>query len=183
MSCFREMTRRNTMEILDLIDKLEDMTKNAKQPLLNKDQVIFDQDEIFDIVDAMRNNLPTAIQDAQWVKRDEERILTSAQDEHDRIIRDAKAHAQKMIEDHEITKQAELFGEDIVFKARQQAHEITEGAFMYAHDIMEKLENQLTVYYEVIQEGREDIQKSLESMQEHSYEKNFKESSDETIEN
>lgn len=169
------------MEILDLIDKLEEMTKNAKQPLLNKDQVILDQDDIFDVVDAMRNNLPTAIQDAQWIKRDEERILTAAQEEQERIIRDAKTHAQRLIDEHEITQQAEQAGMDIVAHARQQAHEITEGAFMYAHDIMEKLENQLTVYYEVIQEGREDIQKSLESMQAHSYEYNFK-NRDEAVE-
>ena len=30
---------------------------------------------------------------------------------------------------------------------------------------MDKLENQLTVYYEVVQEGRADIQKSLDAMQ------------------
>lgn len=169
------------MEILDLIDKLEDMTKNAKQPLLNKDQVILEQEEVFDIVDAMRNNLPTAIQDAQWVKRDEQRILSSAQDEHDRIVREAKNHAQKLIEDHEITRQAEVFGQDIADQARQQAHEITEGAFVYAHDIMEKLENQLTVYYEVIQEGREDIQRSLETLQNQSYASNFKEATDDDV--
>lgn len=162
------------MEILDLIDKLEEMTRNAKQPLLNKDQIILEQDDLFDVIDAMRNNLPTAIQDAQWVKRDEERILTAAQEEHDRIVADARAHAQTMIEQHEITRQAELAGIDIVDRAQHQAHEITEGAFLYAHDIMEKLENQLTVYYEVIQEGREDIQKSLESMQSQSYEATYK---------
>ena len=59
---------------------------------------------------------------------------------------------------------------EIVEHARRQAHEITEGAFNYAHDIMSKLENQLTVYYEVIQEGRSDIQKSLDAMKEQSYE-------------
>lgn len=170
------------MEILDLIDKLEDMAKNGKQPLLNKDQVILEQEEVFDIVDAMRNNLPTAIQDAQWVKRDEERILTSAQEEHDRIVREAKNHAQKLIEDHEITHQAEDFGRDIVDQAQRQAHEITEGAFIYAHDIMEKLENQLTVYYEVIQEGREDIKKSMDSVQSQSYASNFKEEPEEAPE-
>lgn len=163
------------MEILDLIDRLEDMAKNGKQPLLNKDQVILEQEEVFDIVDAMRNNLPTAIQDAQWVKRDEERILTSAQEEHDRIVREAKNYAQKLVEDHEITRQAESFGQDIVEAAQRQAHDITEGAFIYAHDIMEKLENQLTVYYEVIQEGREDIKQSMDTLESQSYATNFKE--------
>lgn len=158
------------MEILDLIDRLEDLTKNAKQPLLNKEQVILEQDEVFEIIDALRNNLPTAIQDAQWVKRDEERIIQAAQDEHDRIINEAKERAQMMVDQHEITEMAKDQGRDIIEHSRQQAHDITEGAFNYAHEIMTKLENQLTVYYEVIQEGRADIQESLEAMRGQRYE-------------
>lgn len=158
------------MEILDLIDKLEDMVKNAKQPLLNKDQVILDEEEIYNVIDDMRNNLPTAIQDAQWVKRDEERIIQAAHDEQERIISEAKERAQAMVDQHEITAMATEQGREIVESARLQAHDITEGAFNYAHDIMSKLENQLTVYYEVIQEGRADIQQSLDAMKGQRYE-------------
>ena len=57
------------MEILDLVDRLAELAENAKQPLLNKDQIILEQQDVFDIVDAIRNNLPTAIQDAQWIKK------------------------------------------------------------------------------------------------------------------
>jgi vacuolar-type H+-ATPase subunit H len=152
------------MEILDLIDKLQDMTDNAKQPLLNKDQIILNENEIYDIIDQLRNTLPTAIQDAQWIKKDEERIIAAAQEEHDKIIAAAKAHADEMVQEDEITRRALAEADNIINHAEQQAHEITEGAFMYAHDIMEKLENQLTVYYEVVQEGREDIQQSLDSL-------------------
>ncbi len=153
------------MEILDLVDRLAELAENAKQPLLNKDQIILEQQDVFDIVDAIRNNLPTAIQDAQWIKKDEERIIAAAQEEHDKIIEAAKEHAFELVQEDEITRRAIAEGETIVARAQQQAHEITEGAFMYAHDIMEKLENQLTVYYEVVQEGRADIQKSLDAMQ------------------
>lgn len=152
------------MEILDLIDKLAEMTDNAKQPLLNKDQIILNENEVYDIIDQLRSSLPTAIQDAQWIKKDEERIIAAAQEEHDKIIAAAKAHAAEMVAEHEITRKAMAEADNIMNHAQQQAHEITEGAFMYAHDIMEKLENQLTVYYEVVQEGREDIQQSLDSL-------------------
>ena len=36
---------------------------------------------------------------------------------------------------------------------------------MYANDIMEKIEKQLTIYYDVVQDGREEIQKSLQQLQ------------------
>lgn len=153
------------MEILDLIDKLAYMAENAKQPLLNKDQIILDENEVYELIDALRNSIPTAIQDAQWIKKDEERIIAAAQEEHDKIIQAAKDHAALLVSEDEVVRRANAEAENILAHADAQAHEIIEGAFIYAHDLMDKLENQLTVYYEVVQEGRTDIQKSLESMQ------------------
>ena len=144
------------MEILDLIDKLAFMAENAKQPLLNKDQIILDEGEVYELIDSLRASIPTAIQDAQWIKKDEERIIAAAQEEHDKIIQAAKDHADLLVSEDEVVRRANAEAENIVAHA---------GAFIYAHDLMDKLENQLTVYYEVVQEGRADIQKSLDSMQ------------------
>ena len=153
------------MEILDLIDRLANMAETAKQPLLNKDQIILDENEVFEVIDSLRNSIPTAIQDAQWIKKDEERIIAAAQEEHDKIIKAAQDHAQLLISEDEVVRRANAEAENIIAHAEAQAHEIVEGAFFYAHDLMDKLENQLTVYYEVVQEGRADIQKSIDSMQ------------------
>ena len=153
------------MEILDLIDKLAYMAENAKQPLLNKDQIILDENEVYELIDALRNSIPTAIQDAQWIKKDEERIIAAAQEEHDKIIQAAKDHAALLVSEDEVVRHANAEAENIIAHAEGQAHAIVEGAFLYAHDLMDKLENQLTVYYEVVQEGRADIQKSLDAMQ------------------
>lgn len=153
------------MEILEIIDKLAYMAENAKQPLLNKDQIILEEAEIYEIIDELRAAIPVAIQDAQWIKKDEERIIQAAQEEHDKIIQAAKDHAAMLISDDEVVRRADAEAENILNHAEQQAHEIIEGAFIYAHDLMDKLENQLTVYYEVVQEGRADIQKSIDAMQ------------------
>ena len=165
------------MEIMDLIEQLRQLVDNAKAPLLGREQILINKREIEDIVDKLMSNLPTEIKKAQWIIDEEKRIASDAQAEHDHIIADARARAEMMVEQTEIYRQAQATGEEIVAHAQRQAHEITEGAFMYAHDIMEKLENQLTVYYEVIQEGRSEIQRSLEAMQGQTFapEENFAE--------
>ena len=50
-------------------------------------------------------------------------------------------------------------------EAHQAAHDVTLGAFNYANDIMEKIEKQLQIYYDVVQDGKDEIQKSLEALQ------------------
>ena len=153
------------MEILDLIDKLAYMAENAKQPVFNKEQIILDETAVYELIDELRNAIPVAVQDAQWIKKDEERIIAAAQEEHDKIVQAAKEHAKNLIAEDEIVRLANAEAENIMNHANDQAHEIIEGAFLYAHDLMDKLENQLTVYYDVVQEGRADIQKSIDSMQ------------------
>ena len=153
------------MEIMELINKLAYMAENAKQPLLNKEQIILEESEVYELIDELRAAIPVAIQDAQWIKKDEERIIQAAQEEHDKNIQAAKDHAAMLISEDEVVRRADAEAENILNHAEKQAHEIIEGAFIYAHDLMDKLENQLTVYYEVVQEGRADIQKSIDAMQ------------------
>ena len=50
-------------------------------------------------------------------------------------------------------------------EAQSTAHDITLGAFQYANDIMEKIEKQLQIYYDVVQDGKEEIQKSIDALQ------------------
>ena len=49
-------------------------------------------------------------------------------------------------------------------EANQAAHDITLGAFNYADDIMEKIEKQLQIYYDVVQDGKDEIQRSLDAL-------------------
>ena len=94
------------MGINELIDKLENLVKTGKAPLLNKDQVVLEVSDLYEIIDLLRNNIPREIQDAMWIKREEEKILHSAQEEQERIIHDAKERAMSMVEEHEIYLQA-----------------------------------------------------------------------------
>ena len=153
------------MNILDMLDELESVIANAKKPLLQGDKVMVEQEAVYRYLDQIRAALPDEIRDAQWVKKEEQRILDTAKADYDRILLEAQAEAEKMAEQTEIVRIARQKAEDIILSAQQTAHELTEGAFMYANDIMEKIEKQLTIYYDVVQEGREEIQKSLQQLQ------------------
>ena len=153
------------MNILDMLDELENVIASGKKPLLQGDKVMVEQDAIYRYLDQIRAALPDEIRDAQWLKKEEQRILDTAKADYDRILLEAKAEAEKIAEQTEIVRMARQKAEEIIMSAQQTAHELTEGAFMYANDIMEKIEKQLTIYYDVVQDGREEIQKSLQQLQ------------------
>lgn len=153
------------MNILELLDQLESVVTNGKKSLLQGDKVLVDKESIYSYIDQIRAALPDEIRDAQWVKKEEQRIIDTAKDEHERILDEARVEAEQIASQSEIVYIARQQADEIIKSAQQTAHELTEGAFMYANDIMEKIEKQLTIYYDVVQDGREEIQKSLQQLQ------------------
>lgn len=153
------------MNILRLLDDLEAVIERGKKPLLQSDKVIIESDVVYNYIDQLRANLPEDIRDAQWVKKEEQRIMDTAKSEYDRIIAEAKEYAMQVASKTEIVRLAEEQAEEILSDAQNTAHDLTEGAFMYAHDIMDKIEKQLTIYFEVVQDGKAEIQQSIQSLQ------------------
>lgn len=153
------------MSIYNLLDQLEHIIENSKRAFMQSDKVIINPDDLYQLIDQIRSSVPDDIKDAQWVKKEEEQIKKKAQEDYERIIEEAHIRAQELTKETEIHRLAEYKAREMMEEAHQAAHDITLGAFQYADDIMEKIEKQLQIYYDVVQDGKEEIQKSLDALQ------------------
>lgn len=131
---------------------------------MQNDKIIISPEELYQLIDQIRSSVPDDIKDAQWVKKEEEQIKRKAQEDYERIIEEARLRAQDLVCETEIYRLAEIRVKEMLEEANQAAHDITLGAFNYANDIMEKIEKQLQIYYDVVQDGKDEIQKSLDAL-------------------
>ena len=152
------------MSIFNLLDQLESTIEGSKRAFMQNDKIIISPEELYQLIDQIRANVPDDIKDAQWVKKEEEQIKKKAQEDYERIIEEAHLRAQDLVCETEIYRLAEIRVKEMLDEANQAAHDITLGAFNYANDIMEKIEKQLQIYYDVVQDGKDEIQKSLEAL-------------------
>ena len=152
------------MSIYTLLDQLESTIEGSKRAFMQTDKIIVDPEELYKIIDQIRSSVPDDIRDAQWVKREEEQIKRKAQEDYERIIEEARARAQELVSETEVYRLAEIRVREMLEEANQAAHDITLGAFNYADDIMEKIEKQLQIYYDVVQDGKDEIQRSLDAL-------------------
>ncbi len=152
------------MSIYNLLDQLESTIEGSKRAFMQTDKFIVDPEELYKIIDQIRSSVPDDIRDAQWVKREEEQIKRKAQEDYERIIEEARARAQELVSETEVYRLAEIRVREMLEEANQAAHDITLGAFNYADDIMEKIEKQLQIYYDVVQDGKDEIQRSLDAL-------------------
>ncbi|MDL2206369.1 hypothetical protein LJC33_05595 [Eubacteriales bacterium OttesenSCG-928-N13] len=141
--------------LMKLLDYLQDAVQyGSVVPLTGKKLV--DADMCMDIIKDIRGNLPLAIQYADQVMRDRERILSNAEisaqnkldsanarannalddaaNRGDQVIKEAESRADKIIKDAEIRARAMVDQNQIKIAAQNEARQIVNAARAEAND-------------------------------------------------
>ena len=148
------------MDILNLLERIEDIIEEAsKFPLSNK--VMIDKDEILEVINEIRLKLPDEINRASWVAKERQRILNEAQSEADELIEKVQDQQRMLIEDNEITKQAQKYANQIIQEAERKANEMKMGAYNYSDEILSKLQEKIREINDIIESNRE-VLKNME---------------------
>ena len=145
------------MDVLELIDKLDELVRNAKHVPLSS-EVRVDKEELSDLLEQMRATIPEELKEARWIVRERQEVLAAAQREAERILGEAQEHQTQLVGEHELTAQAELACEEIIDDARAEEREIRLGAEDYADEILGTFEANLSKFIAAIQRGRERLQ-------------------------
>jgi hypothetical protein len=146
------------MDVLMLIDKLDELVRNAKQVPL-RGEVRVDRDELSDLLDQLRVALPEELKEARWIIKERQEMLAAAEREAERILGEARERQTQLVVEHELTAQAELTTEEIIDNARAEEREIRLGAEDYADEILSTLELNLSKFIAAIQRGREHLRR------------------------
>jgi cell division septum initiation protein DivIVA len=142
------------MDILNLLERIEDIIEEAsKFPLSNK--VMIDKEEILEVINEIRLKLPDEINRASWVAKERQRILNEAQSEADELIEKVKEQQKFLIEENEITKQAQKYADQLVKEAERKANEMKMGAYNYSDEILSKLQEKIREINGIIEQNRE----------------------------
>ena len=101
------------MKVDELLEQIDDMVDKAVSVPLSGGKCLIPADQLRDILDDIRANLPSELRQAQAIVADRGEIVTNAKREAEDIIRNAEDRARQMVSE-----------EEIVLAARQKANEI-----------------------------------------------------------
>lgn len=142
------------MDILNLLERIEDIIEeSSKFPLSNK--VMIDKEEILEVINEIRLKLPDEINRASWVAKERQRILNEAQSEADELIEKVKEQQKFLVEDNEITKQAQKYAKQLIEEAEIKANDMKIGAYNYSDEILSKLQEKIREINSIIEQNRE----------------------------
>lgn len=164
-----------TIEILQLLKRLEELVEHTRYFALLKLTYGLDHDEFFVLVNRIRASLPEDVMRASNVNRERDRILETARQEAnhiveesrveaERILEEARLQAQRLVDQSEIVLMAKEQARQIVASAQEDARQIRRGADEYARDVLNNLEAVLAKAIGTIQRGKEKLEESLEEV-------------------
>jgi vacuolar-type H+-ATPase subunit H len=132
---------------------------NARHvPLSN--QVMVNEDEVMELIDQVRFNLPDEIKQANWTVSEQQRIITEAHAEAARIMSRANERAEETSSEHEVLRRAERHATQVVKDAQSKSDQIIHEAESYALEQLKQLEAHLSRTMATVRRGVEALQSS-----------------------
>ena len=124
---------------MHLVERLEELLAEGRRvPLTSR--VMIDQNYALDLIDQLRMTIPEEVQAARRVNAEIDRLLEQAREEAEHILARAQEQATYLIEERELTRQAEEMSLEIVRQARAEGETVKQGADDYAIEVLSKLE-------------------------------------------
>jgi cell division septum initiation protein DivIVA len=130
------------MDILQLIDRLEELFNDAKA-LPFTHNVVVDEDRMLELIDQMRIAVPEEVKKAQQVMAQRDRVMAQAQEEANRTLQIARDKADQLVQKDMIVGEALRRAEQIVNQARAEAEATRADADNYVIDTLMQLQDQI----------------------------------------
>ncbi|OPJ61769.1 ATPase [Clostridium oryzae] len=130
------------MDVIQLLEYLQELIEGAsKVPITGK--ILLDKAEVMDIVDQIVNYLPDEFKKAQWLLTEKERILDEANKQYESVKKETMEMMKKQVENHDITKEAQIKAQEIIAQAQRDAKTIRLGARDYADEVLSELDREI----------------------------------------
>ena len=131
------------MDILQLIDRLEELFNDAKAVPFTHN-VVVDEDRMLELIDQMRIAIPEEVKKAQQVMAQRDRVMAQAQEEANRTLQLSRDKAEQLIERDMIVQEAQRRAEQILTQARGEAEATRTDADNYVVDTLMQLQDQIS---------------------------------------
>lgn len=148
--------------IFDAIDELETLVTDAKAPaMFGTGKKVIDEEDVFHVVDDMRQLIPQEIIAANAKMAEAEGRLVQANMQADSIIEEAQARAVEIGAQQEVVRLAQQQADDIRRTALSEANSIKEQADAYAASTRSKADQEASeIEGRAIQHANELIRKA-----------------------
>ena len=136
-----------------LIDMLYERVEDAKSPALKPNLSMVDRDEVLDLLDELRNQLPVELKRAQELLAAREKFVDEAKRDVERMMRQADLEAKSKVSDSEVLYAAKEKARKIA-DAEDRSRQLCQVANEYAEDALARTEEAVQAALTEVKQSR-----------------------------
>ena len=155
----------NQSSIEDLIEEMYDVVEKGWKMPLSAGKVFVDGEEVRQILDEIKEEIPTEVRKAKAIVADRTQIIEDAHREADSILRIAQEKADALIEQDEIVRQAQAKANELLAQAQAKFKEMRQASNDYVEDLMRRTDESLSESLAELRKTRQNIKASQRNTQ------------------
>lgn len=134
----------NTNDIIELLDILYGMVTEAWGVPLGNDKCIIEREKAVEIINEIKDNLPTALAEAKRLVAARDEFVGNAKREAEAMRKSAEEKSRAMIEEQEIVRVARTKSAEMIAAAESKSNELRRVASEYVDEMMRQTESNVS---------------------------------------
>lgn len=144
----------NNEDVNRLIDMIYEKIEDAKAPALKPGMSMVDRDEMLDLLDELRAQLPIEIKRAQDLLAAREKFVEDAKRDVDRMMRQAELEAKSKVSESEVLTAARQKAQSMVAHAEDRCRQMYQVTNEYAEDALARTEEAVQMALDEVKQSR-----------------------------
>jgi hypothetical protein len=139
------------------LQQIQELIEQAKSMPLSS-SVLVNREEIMELLEAAKAEIPEEIKQARWVVKDREELITKARRDGEAVLRSAQEQQARLLSETEMVRAAQEEAEHILAEAREQARQLRLEAEDY-------VDAKLAQYEIALEKTWKELQRSIAQVQ------------------
>ena len=144
----------NEQDVTRLIDMLYEKVEDAKAPALKPNMSMVDRDEILDLLDELRAQLPVELRRAKELLSAREKFVEDAKRDVDRMMRQAELEAKSKVSESEVMAAAKERSRQIIAHAEDRTRQMYQVCNEYTEDALARAEEAMQMALDEVKQSR-----------------------------
>ena len=144
------------MDIIQLIEELEGEFSQGKNIFWSKKSLV-NLERCAELIEELKQNLPTALQEASYVLSQKEKILSQANEIAEKTIKEAEVKAEQIVGESELIRKSEDEADEIVSSATKKCNHLYAVTKDNIDKMLKAVENYLAENLNIVRANREEL--------------------------
>ena len=144
----------NEQDVTRLIDMLYEKVEDDKAPALKPNMSMVDRDEILDLLDELRAQLPVELRRAKELLSAREKFVEDAKRDVDRMMRQAELEAKSKVSESEVLSAAREKSRAMIAHAEERCRRMYQVTNEYTEDALARAEEAMQMALDEVKQSR-----------------------------